>query len=115
MIYSQLLIFGVITSLWGIAAFILMNKLYREMRVPDSNWWAIIHLNDDHSILPMFWGAFIVLGIFFGIVGFAIIIAGYFEEIAGLIFAFGPIAVLFSIFGWILFRFPPPIIDWRKT
>ena len=96
MIDFPILIFGVVTSLWGIAAFILMNKLYREMRIPDSNWWAIIHLNYVHSILPMFWGAFIVLGIFFGVIGFAIIIAEYFEEIVGLVFAFGPIAVSYT-------------------
>lgn len=66
------LITGILLAIWGISAFALIIKLDKEKFHPNSKVWKLIGLDKERPLLLIFWFAFIILGVFFGIFGFAI-------------------------------------------
>jgi hypothetical protein len=73
-----LILEGTILLIWGVIAFVLLMKLDNEKFNPDSKIWKLIRLEDKIGIVPMFWMGFIMLGVFFGIFGIALIIGELF-------------------------------------
>ena len=119
-------IIGCLLVLWGITALFLIFKLLDGMKDPDNKWWESVGIGKKNSLLTTFWVFFIVLGVFGGLVGMGILGASLensftsidwstpFSMFFDLFFACLPLIILLIFIGWLMYRFPPPMIDYRR-
>ena len=97
---------------WGIIALVIFKKLRDDMKNPDSKWWNLIGI-DKSSLRITLWIVFIVVGFVAGVFGISFAMVD-FPFVLPVIISSIPIFIIIWVVSWILYRVPPPLINYRR-